>query len=190
MFTTARSTKLFAVILATVLASGCGYNALQGLDEQVNRAKADIQTQMQRRADLVPNLVETVKGVAAQESTIYIGVAEARSRVGTAVQGGDLAEMASANTALSGSLSRLIAISEAYPELKSNSNFTQLQDQLEGTENRIATARKDYNAAVEQFNGKIRKFPTSLTAKLFGLGDPREYFEATEGAEQAPNVKF
>jgi len=190
MFTKSRSTTLLAVLLTTVLASGCGYNALQGLDEQVNRAKADIQTQMQRRADLVPNLVETVKGVAAQESTIFLGVAEARSRVGAAVQGGDLGEMASANTALSGSLSRLIAIAESYPDLKSNSNFTQLQDQLEGTENRIATARRDYNAAVEQFNGKIRKFPTSLTAKLFGLGEPREYFEAAEGAKDVPSVKF
>lgn len=190
MFTKSRSTTLLAVLLTTVLASGCGYNALQGLDEQVNRAKADIQTQMQRRADLVPNLVETVKGVAAQESTIFLGVAEARSRVGAAVQGGDLGEMASANTALSGSLSRLIAIAESYPDLKSNSNFTQLQDQLEGTENRIATARRDYNAAVEQFNARIRKFPTSLTAKLFGLSDPREYFEAAEGAADVPSVKF
>lgn len=190
MRTTTRSTTLLALVLTTVLASGCGYNALQELDEQVNRAKADIQTQMQRRADLVPNLVETVKGVAAQESTIFIGVAAARSRVGTAVQGGNLEEMATANTALSGSLSRLIAISESYPELKSSANFTQLQDQLEGTENRIATARRDYNASVEQFNGKIRKFPSSLTAKLFGLGDPREYFEATEGAEAVPDVDF
>lgn len=190
MFRLSRHTKLSTLVLATALASGCGYNTLQGLDEQVNRAKADIQTQMQRRADLVPNLVETVKGVAAQESTIYIGVAEARSKVGAAVQGGNLAEMAAANTALSGSLSRLIAISESYPELKSNANFTQLQDQLEGTENRIATARRDYNSAVEQFNGKIRKFPESLTAKMFGLSTPREYFEAAAGAETAPTVKF
>jgi LemA protein len=178
------------VLLVPVLTSGCGYNALQGLDEQVNRARSDIETQLQRRADLVPNLVATVKGVAKQESTVFIGVTEARSRVSSAVASGDLTEMASANTALSGSLSRLIAVAEAYPELKSSANFTQLQDQLEGTENRIGTARRDYNAAVEEFNGKIRKFPTNLTAKLFGLGTAREYFEADAGAATAPDVKF
>ncbi len=177
-------------LMVPALTSGCGYNALQGLDEQVNRAQSDIETQLQRRADLVPNLVATVKGVAKQESTVFIGVTEARSRVTSAVASGDLGDMAAANTALSGSLSRLIAVAEAYPELKSSANFTQLQDQLEGTENRIGTARRDYNAAVEQFNGKIRKFPTNLTAKLFGLGTPREYFEAEAGSEQAPEVNF
>lgn len=174
----------------TLAASGCGYNTLQGLDEQVNKAKAQIATQLQRRADLVPNLVETVKGVAEQESTVYIGVAEARSRLSAAVSSGNLQEMAQANAALTAPLSRLIAVAEAYPELKSNANFTQLQDQLEGTENRIAVARQDYNTAVESFNSSIRKFPTNLTAKMFGLGSPREYFEADAAAAEAPKVKF
>ncbi len=179
------------LVAVTVLASGCGYNSLQGLDEQVNKAKGQIEVQLQRRADLIPNLVATVKGVAAQETTVFIAVAEARAKLAGAVQGGNLGEMANANQALTAPLGRLIAISEAYPELKSNANFLQLQDQLEGTENRIAVARTDYNTAVEQFNTTTRKFPTNLTAKMFGLGKAREYFEVTTpGAKDAPAVKF
>lgn len=172
------------------LLGACGYNRLQELDESVNKAQAQIQTQLQRRSDLIPNLVETVKGVAAQETTVFLGVAEARSKLGGAVQAGDMQAMARANDQLTGALGRLLAISEAYPELKSNQNFTQLQDQLEGTENRISVARQDYNTTVEQFNAMIRRFPTNLTAKMFGLGKPREYFQATEGAETPPEVKF
>lgn len=183
--------RLLALVAALPLfATGCGYNRLQELDEQVNRSQAQIQTQLQRRADLIDNLVQTVKGIVKQESTVFIGVAEARSRLGTAAASGNLQEMAAANAAMSAPLSRLIAISEAYPELKSSANFTMLQDQLEGTENRIAVARQDYNASVEQFNAMIRRFPTNLTAKMFGLGRPREYFQATEGSEAAPRVQF
>ena len=176
---------------ATLVATGCGYNTIQTKDEAVNAAASQIKTQLQRRADLIPNLVETVKGVARQESTIYIGVTEARSRVASAVQGGTLQEMAQANQALTASLGRLLAVVENYPELKSNQNFLQLQDQLEGTENRIAVARNDYNKTVEDFNAYIRRFPYNLTAKIFGLGKPREYFElTTPGAAEAPKVKF
>ncbi len=175
----------------TALASGCGYNRLQGMDEQVNKAEGQIKVQLQRRADLIPNLVETVKGVARQESTVFIAVAEARSRLSGAVQSGNLQQMGEANAALTAPLGRLLAIAEAYPDLKSSVNFTQLQDQLEGTENRIAVARNDYNTSVEQFNREIRRFPTNLTAKMFGLGKAREYFEATTpGAEVAPKVGF
>ena len=185
------SRSLIALLAVASLASGCGYNQLQTLDEQVNKAQGQIKVQLQRRADLIPNLIEVVKGVAKQESTVYIGVAEARSKLATAVQGGNLQEMAAANAAMNAPLGRLMAVAEAYPELKSNANFTQLQDQLEGTENRISTARTDYNTAVEQLNATARRFPTNLTAKLFGLGKPREYFEATTpGAEKAPAVKF
>ncbi len=169
---------------AAAPSTACGYNQLQELDETVNKAQAQIQTQLQRRNDLIPNLIETVKGVAAQETTVFLGVAEARAKLGGAVQGGDLQAMAKANDQLTGALGRLLAISEAYPELKSNQNFTQLQDQLEGTENRISVARQDYNTAVEQFNAMIRRFPTNLTAKMFGLGSPREYFQAAEGARR------
>lgn len=180
------------VLLTGVLSlSSCGYNKLQELDEAVNKAAAQIQTQLQRRADLIPNLVETVKGVAAQETTVFTAVAEARARLAGAVQSGNLTEMSAANAAMTAPLGRLLAIAEAYPDLKSSANFTQLQDQLEGTENRVAVARTDYNAAVEQFNATIRRFPTNLTAKMFGLGQAREYYEATAvNAEQAPAVKF
>lgn len=189
MATLRRSLPVLAV--AALIATGCGYNTIQTKDEAVSSAASQIKAQLQRRADLIPNLVETVKGVAKQESTIYIGVTEARSRLVGAVQGGNLQEMAAANAALSSSLQRLLVTVENYPELKSNQNYLQLQDQLEGTENRIAVARQDYNKAVEDFNAYIRRFPYNLTAKIFGLGKPREYFElTTPGAAEAPKVKF
>jgi LemA protein len=147
--------------------------------------------QLQRRADLIPNLVETVKGFARQESTVYIGVAEARAQLNSAIQGGDMNQMASANQGLTGALGRLFAVVEAYPEIKSNQNFLALQDELTGTENRIGVSRQDYNEKVNDFNAYIRTFPYNLTAKMFGLGKPREYFELTsEGAAEAPKVKF
>lgn len=180
-----------ALALAALIATGCGYNTIQTKDEAVNSAASQIKTQLQRRADLIPNLVETVKGVARQESTIYIGVTEARSRLAGAVQSGTLQEMGAANQELTSALSRLLVVVENYPELKSNQNFLQLQDQLEGTENRISVARQDYNKTVEDFNAYIRRFPYNLTAKVFGLGKPREYFELTSpGAADAPAVKF
>jgi LemA protein len=180
------------VIAVTILAtlSGCGYNRIQTLDEQANAFKSQIEVQLQRRADLVPNLVETVKGYAQQEVTIFTAVADARARLGGAVQSGSLAQMAAANQGLTGALSRLLAISENYPQLKSNENFRALQDQLEGTENRIATARGDYNAAVQAYNTYIRRFPQVLTAKLIGKGE-REYFELTNpNAAEVPKVDF
>lgn len=179
------------LMAAAVLATGCGYNTIQTKDEAVNSAGAQIKTVLQRRADLIPNLVETVKGFARQESTIFIAVSEARSRLSGAVQGGDLQQMARANEGLTAPLGRLLAIVENYPELKSNQNFLDLQNQLEGTENRIAVARQDYNKTVEDFNAYIRRFPYNLTAKVFGLGKPREYFElTTPAAGEAPKVKF
>jgi LemA protein len=179
------------LVAVSVLVSGCGYNTIQTKDEAVNSAGAQIKAQLQRRADLIPNLVETVKGFAKQETTIFTEVAEARSRLSGAVQSGDLQQMAQANQALNAPLGRLLAIVEAYPDLKSNQNFLQLQDQLEGTENRISVARQDYNKAVEDFNAYIRRFPYNLTAKMFGLSKPREYFELTSpDAAKAPEVKF
>jgi len=165
-----------------LLTAGCGYNAIQSMDEKVNQAKGQIETQLQRRADLIPNLVETVKGVAKQESTIFISVADARARLNGAVQSGDVGQMSAANQALTQGLGRLIAIVENYPELRSSESYRALQDQLEGTENRISVARQDYNAY-------IRRFPYNLTAKMFGQG-PREYFEAAPGSAEAPKVKF
>jgi LemA protein len=181
---------LAAVSLLALTTAGCGYNKIQAKDEAVNRALGDVKAQLQRRADLVPNLVEVVKGVARQESTVFIGVAEARSKVAGAVQSGGPAELAQADAAMKQSLSRLLAVVESYPELKSNQNFLDLQSQLEGTENRISVARQDYNAAVNDFNAFIRTFPYNITAKVTGNGKPREYFQTTAGAETAPKVKF
>jgi LemA protein len=184
--------RSFPVLAAvTLLATGCGYNTIQTKDEAVNSAGSQIKAQLQRRADLIPNLVETVKGFARQESTVFIAVADARSKLSGAVQSGNLQQMAEANQALNAPLGRLLAIVEAYPELKSNQNFLDLQNQLEGTENRISVARQDYNKTVEDFNAYIRRFPYNLTAKVFGLGTPREYFELTNpGAAEPPKVKF
>jgi LemA protein len=180
---------MIAPALALVL-TGCGYNRIQTLDEQVNGLQSQIQVQLQRRFDLVPNLVETVRGFAQQEQTVFTAVADARARLGGAIQSGNVGEMAQANQAMTGALGRLIAIAEAYPELKSNENFRMLQDQLEGTENRIATARQDYNTAVQQYNAYIRQFPQVLTAKVIGKG-AREYFElANASAAEAPQVDF
>src|SRR2546425_1062197 len=182
--------KRFVPLVGLVFAVGCGYNTIQTYDEQVNAAAAQIRVQLQRRADLVPNLVEAVKGYAKQEQTIFIAVAEARAKLAGAVQSGDLQQMAAANAALTAPLGRLLAIAENYPQLKSNENFRALQDQLEGTENRIAVARQDYNDAVNRYNTYIRRFPQVLTAKLIGKG-AREYFELqTPGAAQVPKVDF
>jgi LemA protein len=188
-----RWAKLYATVAAVMLLStattGCGYNQIQSLDERVNQAKGQVQAQLQRRADLIPNLVETVRGAARQESTVFTNIANARARLNGAIQSGDVGQMSAANAELSQGLGRLLAIVEAYPELKSNQNFLQLQDQLEGTENRISVARQDYNNAVGEYNGYIRRFPTNLTAKMFGASE-REYFEAEAGAQAAPKVQF
>ncbi len=179
-----------AIAVLLLALPGCGYNRIQTLDEQANAFKSQIEVQLQRRADLVPNLVETVRGYAQQEQTIFTAVADARARLGGAVQSGNLGQMAEANQGLTGALSRLLAISENYPQLKSNENFRALQDQLEGTENRIATARQDYNAAVQAYNSYIRRVPQVLTAKLIGKGS-RDYFEVTSAAaREVPKVDF
>jgi len=176
------------VVLSLVV--GCGYNTIQTLDEKVNAAESQIKVQLQRRADLIPNLVETVKAYAKQEQTVFLGVAEARARLAGAVQSGNLDSMAAANQALNAPLGRLLAIAENYPQLKSNENFRALQDQLEGTENRIAVARQDYNETVNSFNAYIRRFPQVITAKVLGK-KPRSYFELqTPGAAEAPRVDF
>ena len=186
-----RFMRLAPALALLPLLAGCGYNRIQALDEQVSSAESQIKVQLQRRADLIPNLVETVKGFAKQETTIFTEVADARSRLAGAVQGGNLQEMADANQAMNAPLGRLLAIVENYPELKSNENFRQLQDQLEGTENRISVARQDYNQAAQQYNTFIRTFPYNLTAKLFGSSTPKEYFELTNAAAaDAPKVQF
>jgi len=150
--------------LAPLTLSGCGYNRIQQLDEQAGAAKQQISVQLQRRADLVPNLVQTVKGYAQHEEAVFTNVANARAGLAGAIQAGDPAQMATANAQLTGALGRLIAIAEAYPQLKADQGFLRLQDELAGTENRIATSRNDYNQAVQVYNTYIRTFPQALTA--------------------------
>ena len=179
-----------AALVAPLALTGCGYNSIQRYDEQAQAAKQQIEVQLQRRADLIPNLVQTVKGYAAQEEAIFVKVAEARAGLVGAIKGGDAAQMADANQNLTSSLGRLIAISEAYPQLKSDQSFLRLQDELAGTENRIAVSRTDYNATVQTYNTYIRSFPQVLTAKMTGAKE-RTYFEVTNAAaKDVPTVDF
>jgi LemA protein len=175
--------------LAGALMVGCGYNTIQSKDERAASAKQQIEVQLQRRSDLIGNLVNTVKRYAAHEEAVFTGVAEARSRVGEAVRSGDPAQMEAANTQLTGALGRLIAVAEAYPQLKADQLFLRLTDELSGTENRIAVARQDYNEVARDYNSYIRQFPQNLTAKVTGA-KPRAYFEAAAGAGEAPRVDF
>ncbi|HVA57138.1 MAG: LemA family protein [Gemmatimonadaceae bacterium] len=173
-----------------VLTTGCGYNTIQKLDEQASSAQSQIEVQLQRRADLIPNLVSTVKGYAQHEEAIFDTVAEARARLLGAVQSKDPEQMANADQHMTGALGRLLAISENYPNLKADESFLRLQDELTGTENRVAVARSDYNDAVQAYNAYIRQFPAVLTAKVTGAKD-RKYFKATEqAATQVPTVDF
>jgi LemA protein len=195
---TLRSRRLWIISLVTVLLfSGCGYNKLQGLDEDVKAAWSEVQNQYQRRADLVPNLVATVKGAAQFEQETLQKVIEARSQA-TAIKldaqslsnPESFKKFEQAQQQLSSALSRLLLVVERYPELKANQNFRDLQAQLEGTENRIAVARKRYVESVAEYNKGVRYFPTNLTAKfLLGL-DVRQTFSAPEEASKPPQVKF
>jgi len=169
--------------------SGCGYNQIQQLDENAQQAKQGISVQLQRRADLVPNLVNTVKGYAQHEEAVFTQVATARAGLAGAIQSGDPQQMATANAGLTGALGRLIAVAENYPQLKADQGFLRLQDELAGTENRIATSRNDYNQAVQSYNTYIRTFPQAITAKVTGA-KPRTYYEAAPGSETAPTVDF
>ena len=190
MRSTFRTLWWLPVLALSALLSGCGYNKIQTLDEQTKSGWAEVLNQYQRRADLVPNLVNTVKGFAAQEAEVYETVAKARAGLMGAVTGGNVTEMANANQNLTGALGRLLAISENYPTLKSDQSFLRLQDELTGTENRIAVARTDYNQAVQDYNSYIRKFPAVLTAKVTGA-KPRDYFDVTNpGAREVPTVDF
>jgi LemA protein len=170
--------RRLAFILPLLLV-GCGYNTIQQYDETANAAQGQIEVQLQRRADLVPNLVASVKGLANQELAVFSEVAKARSGVMGAIQTKDPEQEANAAATLNGALGRLIAVSEAYPTLKSDQGFLRLQDELAGTENRIAVARTDYNSAVQAYNSYIRKFPAVLTAKMTGAKERRRTAEDT-----------
>lgn len=178
------------LVLLLPMLSACGYNTIQSLDERASSAQGQIEVQLQRRADLIPNLVETVKGFAKQELAVFGEVARARGGLLGAVQSKDPEQMANASATFNGALGRLLAVSEAYPQLKSDQGFLKLQDELAGTENRVAVARTDYNGAVQEYNTFIRKFPAVLTAKMTGAKE-RKYFTATNAsAREAPSVNF
>ena len=183
-------------IVAVVLIWGVsGYNGLVSMDEGVQNKWADVETQYQRRADLIPNLVNTVKGYAAHEKETLEGVVKARSEATSVKIDADnmtaeqMAQYQKAQNGVSSALSKLLLVVEKYPDLKANQNFLELQSQLEGTENRITVARRDFNGAAKEYNTAIRKFPKNILAGMFGF-EKKAYFEAQEGTEKAPEVQF
>lgn len=189
---------LTLIVFATVISSGCGYNTLTAKQQNVKGKWANVETQLQRRSDLINNLVESAKLAGIQEQEVFGRIAEARSRLLNATQqapqgeGGDKtpeqkqAVIDAANT-FGGTIGRLLVLQEAYPQLQSNQNFLKLQDEVAGTENRIATSRKDYNDATQDYNTTRARFPTVITSKLFGFKE-EPYFRAEEGATQVPRI--
>lgn len=186
---------IFSLMILTI--SGCGYNTMQANEEAVKAAWGDVEASYQRRTDLIPNLVEVVKGYAKHEKETLMAVTEARAKVGSIQMSKDMinnpgafAQFQQAQGAMSNALSRLMVVVERYPDLKANQNFQDLQNQLEGTENRINVARVRYNKAVENFNTSIRVFPNSMTNSMLLHLKLKEPFKAEAGAEKAPQVKF
>lgn len=182
---------LFAIVLVVLVVACLGfgvstYNSLISAQTGVEQKAADVDTQLQRRADLIPNLVNTVKGFAAHEEAIFAAVTSARERL---VSAGSMAEKSEANNELTSALGRLIAIAEAYPELKSDKAYVGLMDELAGTENRISHVREQYNAAVSDYNQRIRRFPASLIASAFGF-EKAEFFAADSASTAVPTVSF
>lgn len=189
-----RGTIILLVILAVLVITGLSvysffkgtYNSLVQLDETSNGAWAEVENNLQRRYDLIPNLVNTVKGFANQEKEVFLGVTEARSKVGGATTRD---QRINAENELSGALSRMLLVVENYPQLKSDANFRALQDELSGTENRLAVARKRYNDAVRQFNVMIRQFPQNIVANMFGF-EKKTFYEIPDEARANPEVQF
>ena len=177
---------VIAIILIITMPVIGGYNKMVSLEQKVKVAEGNIDAQLQRRSDLIPNLVETVKGYASQEKDIFIKIAEARAKLGGAQT---VTDKAKADSELGSALSRLLVVVERYPDLKSSANFRDLTVALEGTENRIAVSRRDYNNAVMDYNTALRVFPTNIIAGMFGF-EKKSFFEAQEGADIAPKVKF
>lgn len=177
--------KRWLALLLLLPLSGCGYNRIQSLDEQASSAQSQIEVQLQRRGDLIGNLVNTVKGYAQHEEAVFTQVAQARSGLANAIGTHDAEQMATANAQMSTALRGLMVQVEAYPQLKADQGFLRLQDELTGTENRIAVARQDYNQSVNAYNAYIRQFPTVVTAKVTGA-KARKYFTATGDAQQGP----
>ncbi len=182
-----KSWIIILAVLVVVIFSGIGsYNNLVSMNEKVDSNWSQVENQLQRRADLIPNLVSTVKGFAAQEKSILNTIAESRSKL-IGAQG--VADKAAANDQLNSALSRLLVVVENYPNLKSDANFRQLMDELAGSENRLAVARKDYNDSVQVYNAKIKTFPNVIWAGMMGF-ETRDYFKAAESANEVPKVTF
>ena len=177
---------LIAIIIIVIAMFASSYNGIIAKSEEVDNKFATIDTQLQRRGDLIPNLVNTVKGYAKQEQDVINSVTEARTKLAGATT---VSDKAKADEELTSALNRLMVVVENYPDLKSSQNFIQLSDELAGTENRIATARRDYNEAVKEYNLKIKRFPTNIIAGMFGYSK-RDYFEASEQSKEVPNVNF
>lgn len=182
-----RIRTILAMLAVAVTLSGCSYNQLVSLREAIDGAWAQVENQLQRRNDLIPNLIEVTKGYAKHEKEIFEAVANARARMLSA--GGSRDETINASGELSSALSRLLALAERYPDLKADAQFARLSDELAGTENRIATERRRYNEIVQQYNTMTKTFPAVITAKLMGFTE-QKYFEAPEAAKQVPQVKF
>ena len=183
---------LGVVLLLIIMIAGSfigTYNSLQLMDENVNAKWAQVENQLKRRNDLIPNLVATVKGYAAHEKEVFTNIADARAKLGGAMNKNDMKAIQQGNNELTGALSRLLLVVERYPELKADKQFLNLQDELAGTENRLSVARKDYNETVQSLNARIRTFPTSIIAGIIGI-KAREYFEIDEAEKKAPEVKF
>lgn len=174
------------VVIALIAILGSSYNGLVSKNEEVENKYADISVQLERRADLIPNLVNTVKGYTKHETDVINSITSARENL---VNADSVEEQAEANEELSRALNNLFVIVENYPDLKSNTNFIQLQDELAGTENRIAVARKDYNEVVKSYNKTVKSFPKNIIASMFGF-EEKEYFEAKESSSEVPSVSF
>ena len=182
-----KTTLIILAIIAVIFFPLIGsYNSMVELDQKVNAASSNIDTQLQRRSDLIPNLVQTVKGYAAQEQTIFTDVANARAKLAGAQ---NITDKANADSQLSGALSRLLVVVERYPDLKSSANFRDLAVALEGTENRISIARQDYNNVVTDYNTVIRRFPNSIISGVFRF-EQKPYYKASQGAKEVPKVEF
>lgn len=187
--------KLLVALVALVSLNSCGYNTMTEKEEAVNKAWSNVENQYQRRSDLIPNLVNTVKGYAQHEQSTLTAVLEARSKATQITVNAEdltpekLKEYQAAQGQVTSALGKLLAISEAYPDLKANENFKELQAQLEGTENRISVERRNFNEVVGNYNTYIRKFPQNIIASIFGF-EKRAYFEAEAGSEKAPKVEF
>jgi LemA protein len=182
---------VIAVVVVLILFwLGGVYNSLVGVDQSVAQSWGEIQNQLQRRNDLVPNLIETVKGYAKHEKTIFTEVAEARTKLAGALSGSNVNDKIEAAQGLNSALGRLIAIAENYPQLKANETFVRLMDELSGTENRIAVARMRYNESVQSYNNKVKTVPTLFFVSMFGFDRSKPYFEAVAEAKETPKVKF